>query len=104
MAHQVTILSVGYVTHDVKRYITTKPDNFTFTPGQATDLVIDKAGLRDDVRPFTFTCRPVDHILEFTIKSYHDHNCVSPPLWDSHPGVTLHISEPFGNMLRFPRL
>lgn len=96
MAHKVTILSVGFVTHDVKRYVTSKPDNFEFIPGQAIEVNIDKAGLRDDKRPFTITCRPADHVLEFTIKSYHDHNGVTHAMWEAQPGDTLHIDEPFG--------
>jgi len=98
MAHQVTLLSVGFVTHDVKRYVTSKPDNYVFTPGQAADVYLDKPGLRDDIRPFTFTNSPNDKILEFTIKSYHDHNGVTHTLWDMKPGDTLHISEPEGTI------
>ncbi|WKZ23956.1 MAG: FAD-binding oxidoreductase [Candidatus Dojkabacteria bacterium] len=96
MAHKVTILSTGYVTHDVKRYIVSKPENYTFQPGQATEVAIDKPGLRDDKRPFTFTSRPDDKILEFTIKSYHDHNGVTHALWDTKVGDTLLLDKPFG--------
>lgn len=96
MPHKVTLLSVGFVTHDVKRYIVSKPDNYTFEPGQATEVFIDKPGLRDDKRPFTFTSRPNDRILEFTIKSYHDHNGVTHALWDLKPGDSLYVDEAFG--------
>jgi len=96
MPHQVTLLSVGFVTHDVKRYITSKPDGYLFTPGQATSVFLDKPGLRDNKRSFTFSSRPADKILEFTIKSYHDHNGVTHTLWEAKPGDTLHIGEPKG--------
>jgi len=96
MAHKVTILSIGFVTHDVKRYIISKPDNYDFIPGQYTDVYLDKPGLRDDERPFAFSGRPQDKVLEFTIKSYHDHNGVTHALWDSKPGDTMHIGDPKG--------
>lgn len=98
MAHQVTLLSTGYVTHDVKRYVVSKPDDYDFTPGQVTSVSIDKPGLREFKRPFTFSNRPIDHVLEFTIKSYHDHNGVTHAMWDLKPGDTLHIDEPWGTI------
>lgn len=98
MSHKVTILSTGFVTHDVKRYIVSKPEDYDFIPGQATDVFIDKAGLRDDIRNFTFTCRPTDKILEFTIKSYHDHNGVTHALWDLKPGDALQITKSKGTI------
>lgn len=99
MAHKVTILSVGFATHDVKRYIVSKPDDYEYTPGQYTTVILDKPGLRDDKRTFTFTGRPYDKVLEFTVKSYHDHNGVTHALWDSKPGDSLHISEAKGTIL-----
>lgn len=98
MAHKVTILSTGYVTHDVRRYVVSKPDKYEYTPGQAAEISLDKPGLRDQKRPFTFTNRTVDHVLEFTIKSYFDHNGVTHALWDAQPGDTLHLSDPFGSI------
>lgn len=96
MTHKTTLLETGFVTHDVKRYLVTKPDHYSFVPGQAVHLSIDAPGLSDDFRPFTFTSQPDDKILEFTIKSYHDHNGVTHALWDQKPGMGIHIKEPMG--------
>jgi ferredoxin-NADP reductase len=77
MAHQVKILEILSLTHDVKRITTDKPARYTFTPGQATEVAINQDGYRDEKRPFTFTSLPDDDHLEFTIKSYHDHDGVT---------------------------
>ncbi|MBR9975061.1 MAG: flavodoxin reductase, partial [Bacteroidetes bacterium] len=63
--HTVKIDSVGKVTHDVIRFVTGKPENYQFRPGQATEVAINKAGWSDENRPFTFTCLPDDDYLEF---------------------------------------
>ncbi len=96
MAHKVTLLHTAFVTHDVKRYIVSKPDDYEFTPGQATSVSLDIPELKGDSRPFTFTSKNSDKVLEFTVKSYHDHNGVTHALWDQKPGATLHITEPWG--------
>lgn len=95
-SHKTTLLHTAFVTHDVKRYIVSKPDNFTFEPGQATYVSIDKEGLRDDKRKLTISCRPDDKVLEFTVKSYHDHNGMTHAMWDLQPGASIHVEEPFG--------
>ena len=43
----VKILSVLDVTHDVRAYRVEKPVGYRFTPGQATEVAIDKEGWRD---------------------------------------------------------
>ncbi len=68
--HKVKVISVEKVTHNVLKILTEKPKQFTFTPGQATEVTINKEGWRDAKRPFTFTCLPTDNYLEFTIKTY----------------------------------
>src|SRR3954466_13067544 len=71
------IRHIEQVTHDVKQYRLDKPSNYQFTPGQATEVAINKPGWKEERRPFTFTSLNDDPYLEFTIKSYTD-----------HPGVT----------------
>ena len=71
--HIVKILSVEFITHDVKRFTVEKPKNYSFTPGQATEVSLNKPGLKDEKRPFTFTGLNDDPNLEFTIKIYSDH-------------------------------
>jgi ferredoxin-NADP reductase len=70
MAETLQILDIHQITHDVKRFTLEKPNVYTFTPGQATEVSIDKKGWREEKRPFTFTSLPEDENLEFTIKIY----------------------------------
>jgi len=82
MEQIVRILDIHNVTHNVKQFIVEKPEGFTFTPGQATELSINQPAWEDQKNPFTFTCLTDEHYLEFTIKIYSD-----------HPGVTNHLGE-----------
>jgi ferredoxin-NADP reductase len=68
--HIVEIYKTYYVTHDVKCFRVEKPEGFTFVPGQATDVAINKDGWQEQKRPFTFTSLPDEEHLEFTIKIY----------------------------------
>src|SRR3569833_2865766 len=51
----VKILSIRNVTHNVRSYQIEKPDGYTFEPGQATELSINKDKWKEEKRPFTFT-------------------------------------------------
>lgn len=46
--HIVKINSIKYITHDVLQIVTDKPEQFTFTPGQATEISINKNGSKDE--------------------------------------------------------
>ena len=71
MKHSSTILMTEFVTHDVKRFILTKPRNFDYKPGQGVKMVINEPKWRkEEGRPFTPTSLRDDKILEFTIKKY----------------------------------
>ena len=98
MNHRVTLLMTEFVTHDVKHFIFTKPDGFSFQPGQGIELMIDQPGWKDQGRPFTPTSLPEDKVLEFTIKSYPDHNGVTQQLHSLAPGAELFMSDPFGTI------
>lgn len=94
--HIVTILDISPVTHDVKRFKIRKPQGYTFIPGQATDVAINKPGWNDQLRPFTFTAlNDWDH-LEFTIKIYDDHDGVTHQLGQLRAGDELIIHDPWG--------
>jgi ferredoxin-NADP reductase len=71
------ITSIRHITHDVLQIVTSKPDGIEFTPGQAADISINQDGWREEIRPFTFTCLPRDHFLQFTIKTYPERKSVT---------------------------
>lgn len=96
MTHTITLQNVVPLTRDTRHYVFTKPDGYTFTPGQATELALDRDGWRDETRPFTFTSAPYADILTFTIKSYPDHDGVTKRLWSLVPGDTVRIDDPWG--------
>lgn len=99
MDHTVTILMTEFVTHDVKRFILTKPDGFTWKPGQGVELAINQPQWREDGRrPFTPTSLNSDRVLEFTIKRYVEDQAVTDALHVLHPGTELIISDPFGSI------
>ncbi|MCF8301844.1 MAG: hypothetical protein K9I94_01110 [Bacteroidales bacterium] len=68
--HKVKIIDIDWATHDVRRIVTEKPQGYSFIPGQATEVAINKPGLQEERRPFTFTSLNDDENLEFTIKVY----------------------------------
>jgi hypothetical protein len=67
--YKLKILKIDFVTHNVKRFIFEKPKNYKFIPGQAVDASINNE-LKGEKRPFTFTSKNDDLVLEFTMKRY----------------------------------
>ena len=96
--HRVRILDVEPVTHNVRRFRFEKPDGYDFSPGQATEVAIDRDGWRDEKRPFTFTGLRGWDDLEFTIKIYSDHDGVTNRLGTLGPGDALLIDDPWGTI------
>ncbi|MCE5347086.1 MAG: hypothetical protein LLG13_12480 [Bacteroidales bacterium] len=94
--HIVKILNIEKVTHDVKRFRIEKPEGYRFTPGQATELSINTPELKDEKRPFTFTCLNSASYLEFTIKIYSSRNGVTNELGKLEPGAELIIRDVWG--------
>ncbi len=84
------------MTHDVNQYRLNRPANYNFTPGQATEVAINKPGWTEERRPFTFTCLPDDDFLEFTIKSYMSHTGVTNELLSLKPGDELILHDVWG--------
>jgi len=95
-SHIVKIRRIDPITHDVLRIVTDKPDNYIFTPGQATELAINKDNWKDKKRPFTFTSLPEQDFLEFTIKTYPAHNGVTNELLHLKPGDELILHDVWG--------
>lgn len=98
MEHNVTILLTEFVTHDVKRFIVSRPDRFEFESGQGAEVAIDSSRWKDESRPFTPTSLTNDRVLEFTIKRYPEHDGVTEQLHRLKPGDGLLLSEPFGTI------
>jgi ferredoxin-NADP reductase len=92
----VKILSILDVTHDVRSYRIEKPDDYKFEPGQATEVSINKDKWKDERRPFTFTSLNEWPFLEFTIKSYHDHEGVTNELSKLKVGDELILRDVWG--------
>ena len=94
--HTITVQSIDDVTHDVRHYRCSKPDGYSFEPGQATELALDRDEWRDEKRPFTFTSLPDDDFLEFTIKSYPDHDGVTEQIGKAEVGDRFLIDDAWG--------
>jgi ferredoxin-NADP reductase len=96
--HFVTIKAIDHVTHDTLRVVTEKPGNYSFVPGQATEMAINKNGWQNEKRPFTFTSLPEQDHLEFIIKTYPDHDGATDKLLDMKAGDELILHEVFGDI------
>ena len=96
MEQIVKILSIEKVTHDVKQYRIEKPEGYTFIPGQATEVSINRPAWKEEKRPFTFTCLNHQPYLEFVIKSYRDHDGVTNELDTLGVGDELIIRDVWG--------
>src|SRR6201996_7529183 len=94
--HIVKVLKTEMVMHNVKRFTLEKPDGYSFISGQATDVSINRPGLEEELRPFTFTSLNSDDHLEFTIKTYTDHDGVTNKLRGVNAGNELILHEVFG--------
>jgi len=98
MNHTVTLLMSQFVTHDVKRFIVSKPAGFSIIPGQGVELAINRPGQSEQGRPFTPTGLADDRVLEFTIKAYPAHAGVTQALHQLESGAELLMSDPFGTI------
>src|ERR1043165_4081102 len=95
-SHIVKIRSIKNVTHDVLQIIVDRPANYNFTPGQATDVAINKEKWKEEKRPFTFTSLPDANFLEFTTKTYPEHKGVTNELLKLKPGDELILHDVWG--------
>jgi ferredoxin-NADP reductase len=80
----------------VRSFRFTKPAGYSFEPGQATEVSINKEGWREERRPFTFTSLNEWPHLEFTIKLYRDHKGLTNELGTLKPGDELIIRDVWG--------
>lgn len=98
MSHTCKIISIREVTHDVRKIRIEKPDDYQFTPGQATEVSINKDGWEDEKRPFTFTSLQSEDHLEFVIKVYEDHDGVTEQIGKLQEGDELIIDDAWGTI------
>ncbi len=96
MTYTLTLMETEALTGDTYRMLFNRPDGFTFEAGQATELALQKDGLREEARPFTMTSRPSDSHLEFVIKSYPDHDGVTQHIPDLGMTDQVTATEAFG--------
>lgn len=94
--HIVKIQSIKNVTHDVLQIVTEKPVDYNFTPGQATEVAVNKEKWTEEKRPFTFTSLPDAKFLEFTIKTYPSRKGVTNELLNLKPGDELILHDVWG--------
>ncbi len=96
MEHIIRINRIEKITHDVKRFVCERPQDYTFNAGQATEVSINKEGWRNEKRPFSFTALEDAEELEFVIKIYADHQAVTNELNKLVPGDALVIGDSWG--------
>ncbi len=96
MAHHLTLRHIEKVAHDACRLVFDRPSGFDFTPGEATEMALDRDGWREEWRPFTLTSQPEDDHLEYVIKLYPSHAGVTNEIGTLVPGETVQIGEPWG--------
>lgn len=98
LVHQVKILDTSYLTHNVKRFKIEKPKGYTFTPGQAAQVAIDREGWRERSGPFTFTSLTSSKSLELMVKIYDERKGLTHQLGLARKGDDLLIGAPFGGI------
>lgn len=96
MTHDLTLERISPVTHDTYHLTFQRPEDFTFRPGQATELTFHVDGIGTQGRPFTMVSQPDDLSLQFIIKSYPGHDGVTRHLPGLTPGTRVTATEPFG--------
>jgi ferredoxin-NADP reductase len=94
--HTLALRSIEPVTHDTHHLVFPRPKGFAFSPGQASELALDRDGWRDEWRPFTFVSDPDGDTLEFIIKSYPEHDGVTERIGRLSPGAQVRLKDPFG--------
>jgi ferredoxin-NADP reductase len=94
--HIVRIIRKEQLTHDVKRFQVEKPQGYSFIPGQATDVSVNRPDLKSKKRPFTFTGLISSPYLEFTIKIYPSHKGVTSEMDKLKPGDEIIIRDVWG--------
>ena len=94
MSHEVRILEMTKLNHDVIQFHLEKPEGYNFAAGQAIELTLD-TGEKRGPAPFTFTGLNSWKNLELTIKIYEEHHGLTAALRRMSPGDKVIISDPW---------
>lgn len=94
----VKVEAIRLITHDVLQIDVEKPERFSFNPGQATEISINKEGWKDKTSPFTFTSLPQEKYLQFVIKTYPSHKGITNELLQLKENDELILHDVFGNI------
>lgn len=98
MEYTSDLLMKEFVTHDVQRFLLTRPEGLRLEPGQGVNVAIDEDGWRDKNRAFTPVSSDADAVVEFIIKIYPEHEGVTQRLAELKPGARLLISGERGHI------
>lgn len=98
MTNKLAISSIVDITHNVRQFTFEKPDEFSFEPGQAAEVGIDKDGWRDAGHPFTFTSLPAWDDLQFTIKIYPSHDGLTEQIGQLTEGDSFIVGDAWGTI------
>lgn len=96
MERIIKIKTIENLTQDVKRFQCERPFDYTFIPGQATEVAINKKGWETEKRSFSFTSTNESSDLEFIIKIYNDHPGVTNEFNTLETGDELIIDDVWG--------
>lgn len=94
----VKITAIDQLTPDVIRITTQKPLDLVFEPGQAANISIYPLEEISEMRPFSFTSLPKQHLMKFTIKTYPEHNGFTKKLLGLKVGDDLMLHDVFGTI------
>jgi ferredoxin-NADP reductase len=92
----VKITSVESVVSRVFKIRTEKPKGYQFKPGQSTEVSLMYDGWEKEKRPFSFTSLPENNFLEFTIKTYPNHEGVTKRIATIGEGDEFEIGDAWG--------
>jgi len=95
---KLKILSTHYITHDVKRFVLEKPEDFEYSPGQSAHISINIPGWEDKIRPLTLTSLHHWDFVELIVKIYEDHKGVTAQMAKLNTGDELLIHDVFGTI------
>ncbi len=89
------VLKTEFLNHNVMKIIVEKPKEYTFSPGQATEISINNPELKDEKRPYTILPGE-DNTIEFVIKIYEEG--FTKNISELKEGDELIITDPWGTI------